>query len=286
MEVPFGQCPFATALFHTTAFPREPEYFIPVGNRQVLISLATDLDDEQIAEVAIAKVVDRISEGSTQTACILSLQHAIIVEIDKSCHPTKVIRTRILRTLDVETGREGADALIATLSVFPRPFVPHLTTSNGPILPVEITEHIFKYMAVKHPSSIPNFASACKQFAAIVSENVLRFPGCTLFPHARQPGGNAGNWWVPNLFPCVSGVDHATRTPGVFYVAGERGDHCDRIAFYDHHDFHRHMDKGPRRDYEVLVDGAKSGLFGLDLSLCRFDEKSGGYLTIETQWNL
>jgi len=40
-------------------------------------------------------------------------------------------------------------------------------------------------------------------------------------------------------------------------------------------------DLGPRRDYDILVDGAKSGLFGLDLSLCEFKEEHGGYAVIE-----
>jgi hypothetical protein len=53
-------------------------------------SLATHLDNPQIAEMAIAKVVETISDGSAQTALILSFQHAIILEIDKSCQPTAV----------------------------------------------------------------------------------------------------------------------------------------------------------------------------------------------------
>jgi len=37
---------------------------------------------------------------------------------------------------------------------------------------------------------------------------------------------------------------------------------------------------GPRRDYDILVDGSKSGLFGLNLSLCEFDEGGGCYRII------
>jgi hypothetical protein len=134
-------CPFATALFHTTAFPRQPEYFIPVGNRQVLISLATHFDNHRIAEMAIAKVVERIPDGSAQTACILSLQHAIILEIDKSCQPTKVKRTKILRILDDDGGEKGARALIATLSAYSNLSL-HISTStrllNAPSFPSKL----------------------------------------------------------------------------------------------------------------------------------------------------
>lgn len=55
----------------------------------------------------------------------------------------------------------------------------------------------------------------------------------------------------------------------------------DHLVVYDRHDY-RTGDNGPRRDYEVLVDGAKSGLFGLSLSLCKYDEKGKGYVTIQT----
>jgi hypothetical protein len=189
-----------------------------------------------------------------------------------------------LRILDGDEGEEGARALIATLSAYPQTVAPHLniaTSSKCAVLPVEMTERIFKYLAVRHPSAIPRFASTCKQFAAIVSENVLRFPGCTLFPHAKRLGGNPTGDWATNLFRCVSGVDHKTHKQGVFYVAGEEGDCFYRLVRYEHH--YRERDTGPRRDYEVLENGANFGLFGLNLSLCEYDEKAEGYVTIETE---
>lgn len=103
--------PVVAALGRAAVHLRQPEYFIPVGNRQVLISLATHLDNHQIAEMAIAKVVERISHESVQTACILSLQHAIILEIDKSCQPTKVKRTKTLRILDDDKRQKGSKSI-------------------------------------------------------------------------------------------------------------------------------------------------------------------------------
>jgi hypothetical protein len=34
---------------------------------------------------------------------------------------------------------------------------------------------------------------------------------------------------------------------------------------------------GPTRDYEVLIDGTKSGLFGMAFCVCKFEIKSGSY---------
>jgi len=129
-------------------------------------------------------------------------------------------------------------------------------------------------MTIVSPHSIPNFALACKQFAAIVADNTVRFPGCTLFPYAPRPS---------NQWPCVAGVDHQTRELGVYYVAGEV-DGGFHVKVYDHLGFARHGMYdflGPRRDYDILVDGSKSGLFGLDLSLCQFVEQIGyGIITL------
>jgi len=270
--------PFATALFHISAFPRVHDYFIPVGNGKVLISLATHLDKDDVAEMAIARVVKMVSDGETQDVCILSLQHVIIVKIDKSSCPTKVTRSALLTILNDEEGCMGADALIATLSYFPRKLVMAPVPTHGPshlpALPLEITEHIFKTMTILSPGSIPNFALACKQFAAIVADNTVHFPGCTLFPYAPQPS----NGW-----PCVAGVDHQTRELGVYYVAGEV-DGGFHIKMYDYLGFSRrgmYDFLGPRRDYDILVDGSKSGLFGLDLALCKFVEQIGyGVITL------
>jgi len=184
---PFFMTPYATALFHTAAFPPTAEYFIPVGNGKVLISLATHLDQDQVVEMAIAKIVEKVSEGSKQTACILSLQHTVIVEIDKSCRLVKVKRTKLLRILHERAGTPGDQALIATLSPFRRRITPPLQqnpASDRALLPLEVVELVFRSLALQHPDSIPNFASTCKQFATIVSKNTLRFPGCTLFPFA------------------------------------------------------------------------------------------------------
>lgn len=52
--------PYATALFHVAAFPRGRDYFIPVGDGKVLISLATHLDQADIAEMAVARVIQMV----------------------------------------------------------------------------------------------------------------------------------------------------------------------------------------------------------------------------------
>jgi hypothetical protein len=277
-EITVDMAPLGTALFHVSAFPRVPTYFIPVTNGNVLISLATHLDKQEVADVAIARVVEMVKEGEKQTACILSLQHVIIIVVDKTYSSAKVARTKLLEILHKGQGSEGAKSLVATLSNFlcplsVAPFLNKNPSSHRHVVPLEIAEQIFKDLAILHPSSIFSFAAACKQFAALVSKHTLRFPGCTLFPFDRKHS----EW----LRPCVSGVIHGTLDAAIFYVAGQR-DGALHMPIYDHvlvsfvsSGIFEHF--GPRQVYEVLIDGTKSGLFGLAFCFCKLDEQSGGY---------
>jgi hypothetical protein len=208
-----------------------------------------------------------------QTACILSAKHVVIVKIDKTNHPANITHTKPLRILEHDEGKnwaEGPISLISTLSAFPRsltraPCPQKDTASDRPVVPLEIVERIFTWIASESPSAIPNFALACKQFAAIVDDNLIRFPGCTLFPQL----GCAQS----RLFPCAFGVDHRDLLTSIFYVAGEIDglDHtpCDDYMQYSCYGMYDGL--GPRWDYDVLIDGSKSGLFGLNLSLCEWD---------------
>jgi hypothetical protein len=162
-----------------------------VTNGKVLISLATHLDQPGVAEMAIARVVEMVTEVEKQVACILSLQHAIIIEVDKTCSRAKVARTKLLQIPHHKEGLEGTKALVATLSDFScpisqAPFHRKCPSSDRPVVPLEIAEHIFKHLANNNPASTFNFAAACKQFAAIVSKHTLSFPVLHTFPTRSQ----------------------------------------------------------------------------------------------------
>jgi hypothetical protein len=278
IAVGFYIAPYATGLFHTAAFPRSRDYFIPVGDGKVLISLAVHLDNEVVRQMAIARVIELVKEGELQTACILSVKHVVIVKVDKRHHPAKIAYTKPLRILEHDEDEnlaEGAVSLISTLSAFPRslagaPCPQKDPATDRPVIPLEIVERIFTWIASESPSAISNFALACKQFAAIVDDNSIRFPGCTLFP----PLGCAES----RLFPCAFGVAHRDLQTAVFYVAGE----IDGLEHTPCDDYMQASCRGMydglghRWDYDVLIDGSKSGLFGLNLSLCESDEQ-GSY---------
>lgn len=111
--------PVASSLLQTATFPRQSEYYIPITNGKVLISLAIHLDKENIFKMAVAKVIRLTPEGKYQVACIISLEHVVIVNVDKTSTPIKVSHTKLLNILD---DNEGGKTLIATLS----PFAPRL----------------------------------------------------------------------------------------------------------------------------------------------------------------
>jgi len=184
--------PHADSLLQTATFPRESEYYIRIGDRRILISLATHLEMENVLKMAVAKVVQLSDVDVIQVACILSLQHVVIVTVDKTTSSVKVTHTKPLELFGDKS--EGGKALIVTLS----PIIPHLDNvpRNGN-LPIELIEHIFEFLAHSPGGikTIPTFAQACKMFAAIVVDRTIHLNGRTLLNFPT---------WLPG---CFYGVD-------------------------------------------------------------------------------
>ena len=166
----------------TIPMPTEPDYYVLTGTNKVLVSLATNLDEVDTVEVAVAKIINLTPEGTVQVACIISLQYIVIVNIDKTSPQVIVTHTQ---PLDYGVGMK---ALIATLS--PPYSHPSHHLSNTGVLPIEIVEHISKYVLLTgHVKTITNFASTCKLFAEIVRFRAVKIGRCVLlnFP-TSQPG--------------------------------------------------------------------------------------------------
>jgi hypothetical protein len=165
----------------TIPMPTEPDYYVLTGTNKVLVSLA-NLGEVDTVDVAVAKIINLTPEGTVQVACIMSLQYIIIVNIDKTS--PQVIATH---TQPLLYG-VGIKALIATLS--PPYSHPSYHLSNTGVLPIEIVEHILKYVLLTgHVKTIANFACACKLFAELVRFRAVKIGRCVLlnFP-TSQPG--------------------------------------------------------------------------------------------------
>jgi len=165
----------------TIPMPSEPDYYVVTPTNKILISLATHLDVEDIVKMAIAKVINLTSEGTVQLACIISLDHIIIVNIDKTSPQVIISHTELL---DLD-GR-GAKALIATLS--PTYSHPASHLPNNGVLPIETVENIFKFLLLTGDvKTVRNFACSCKLFADIVRYRSVKIGRCTVlnFPTSR-----------------------------------------------------------------------------------------------------
>ena len=162
----------AQCLLLDVEFPREPNYYVPVGDGKVLISLATHLEIADILKMAVAKVITMSKDNTTTTACILSLKHVVIVDVVKTPTSVKTTHTEPLELFG-ETSL-GRKSLIAILS-------PHNTRRDKTVmpntnLPLEIIEVIFRYLTMTPGAikTLPHFAAACKLFSAIVHDRIIR----------------------------------------------------------------------------------------------------------------
>jgi hypothetical protein len=90
-------------------YPRNSKYFVPVGERRVLISLATDLDESHIAK-EIDEMVNLCPDNEIQDAVIMSFSGFTFLKVDKTSVKTKLEHTELL---DPEN---GFDQLIDILS--------------------------------------------------------------------------------------------------------------------------------------------------------------------------
>lgn len=181
---------FSRNLLLDVDFPRQPDYYIPAGNRRVLISLATDLDDDDLQDIrkmSIGKVIKLTKDQATAVACVISLTHVIIVNIDRT-DGIKVTHTEPL-PLFGETS-QGRKALIATLS--PHQSRIDFVSEFSPNLSVEVIEQIFKFLVLIPRGgiqTIPSFARTCKLFAAIVHDRVVHLPGRTFLMYPTEKRG-------------------------------------------------------------------------------------------------
>jgi hypothetical protein len=168
----------------TIPMPTESDYYVLVGTNKILISLATNLGVEDIAKMAVAKVINLTPEGTVQLACVISLHEMIIVNIDKSSPQVCVSRTGSLAFAPPQS--DGVKALVATFSPLSHPIL-HLP--NNGILPVETVEHFFKLLVLTGGvTTVPNFACACKLFSEIVRCRTVKVGRCMVlnFPMSRR----------------------------------------------------------------------------------------------------
>ena len=168
-------------LLQLATFLSQPEYLIPVGDHKVLILLATHLQMEGVLKMAIGKVVMMAQRNQMQKACIMSLNHVVIVQVDKTSSQVKLRHIRLLKIVGDDL--QGKIAFISTLSLLEYRF--ELTPKDGN-LPVEIIEMIFKELALQPDGgeTISHFIQTCKMFAKIACHHAVQLPGLILLSHA------------------------------------------------------------------------------------------------------
>lgn len=222
-------------LLKTADIPEQPEYLVPLpSGSKVLVSLATHLQVEDIARTAIAKVVDLIPKGSSQTACIVSSHEVIIVKVDKCSTRASVSHTKLLGFRD--STFSGVRALFTTFT----PQISRLDTAapNGS-LPTELMLKIFKSLLLDVDGgfkAVPNLACTCKLFSAMVHDYTVYLPG--LLFYSSPPSG-----FLPSFFR------------GWDIRSGRDQLYC--IGPFNLVDFEK------VREYKVFVDGANLGLMKL-----------------------
>ena len=88
-------------------------YYIPIELDKVLISVAINLDVEEILKMEVGKIINLTKHQKITTACIVFLVHAVIVKIDRT-NGIKVIHTPALELFG--TTNAGRIALMTILS--------------------------------------------------------------------------------------------------------------------------------------------------------------------------
>jgi hypothetical protein len=238
----------AEYLLRDVEFPREPNYYIPVGHGTVLISLATHLEIADILKMAVAKVITISEDNTTTTACILSLNHVVIVEITKTPTSVQTTHTEPLELFG-ETSL-GRKSLIATLS--PNNTLVDKTVMPNINLPLEIIEVIFRSLVMTPGGfeTLPHFAGVCKLFAAIVHDRIIRFSSDRVLL-------NYPTW----LSGCLYGVDNDGWV-GLYDLGNER-----------HPVLWSNTERVQR--YAVLVDGENFGVGEIILAPVDLDKVAG-----------
>ena len=217
----------------TIPMPTTPQYYVFVGMNKILISLGRDLSVDDVVKMEVAKVVNLTPTWTMQDACIISLDHVVIVNVDKTSSQVIVNHTPPLK-FDQDSG--GIEALIATFS--PLELHPAQLLPNNSIFPFEIVENIFKFLVLAGGrTAIANFAGACKLFSRIVRYGTVKIDGCLVL-----------------TFPTVC--------PGLFHGLDENGSvelfTLEYLGVYE-------LVKG-EKNLKVLADGVNLGLSEKDLN--------------------
>ena len=160
-------------------YPRSPIYYIPVGKNKVLISLATHLNNEGILTMEVGRVIGLAEDlPSVTSACILSLEHVVIVRINRLEEGTVAVSHT--PAIEIRGSENGRLALASILS-------PREARSsqdcvlNSTKLPTEIIETIIRYVLLNSGRSknISSLVQTCRLFKAIVDAHAVRLPGRT-----------------------------------------------------------------------------------------------------------
>jgi len=218
-------------------YPRGTEYYVPTGtpDKEILISLGTHLDQEDVMRMAVARVVDKLAnkEDGQHTACIVSTNHVVIVTCLKAVNVLKVFHTKPLE-LWGETS-EGRKAMIALMS---SPEI-HNEPPVGParaVSPMEVNQ-VFGAMCSNYENIKDNktFHDVCKEATNVLHGRTLRFPERTLLTHKT---------WLDG---CMYGMDD-DGTIGLYSTSEGR-----YPLLWD-------SAEGGIKTYKVLVDGADFGI--------------------------
>ena len=154
--------------------PSTPQYYVFVGIKKILVSLAVNLDIDDVVKMEVAKVVNLTPPGAVQEACIISIKHVVFVTVNKTSPQVSVTRTPV-ESLALDS--DGLAALIATFSSLKTPYEDDLP--NNGCFPYEIVETIFEYLALSNDrQTIANFASTCKLFSKIARHRAVAIGGC------------------------------------------------------------------------------------------------------------
>ena len=227
-------------LLKSAEYPRGTEYFVTAGSgdKQVLISLCTHLDNEEVMKMAVAKVAQMVEEGEMLTACIMSLNDIVIVTVDQTNESMKVTHTKPLPLFGDDF--EGRRSLIAIMST---PDI-KVETIIGPAKDTSVDEvdRMFQSLALSHGghTNEPDFGCACKDAANVVRERTIRFPERTLLTHET--------WLKGTLY----GIDD-DGSIGLYSISEEQYP----VMF--------ESKEVSVKDYLALVDGADFGIGKLKL---------------------
>jgi hypothetical protein len=223
-------------------YPRGTEYYVPTGDKdqQILISLCTHLDQEEVRKMAVARVVDKMKmeEDGRYTACIVSLTHIVMVRVFKHTDQMKVYHTEPMEIFG-ETS-EGRKTLIALLSS------PDLKSKApiGPARAVSADEigDLFEALSLAYGghATQSNFHEVAKDASNVLHGRTIRFPGRTLMTHKT---------WLEG---CMYGIDD----DGAIGLYG-MSDHQYPLLW--------ESQEVAVKSYKVLVDGADFGIGVLNL---------------------